>query len=1365
MKRMSSLIVVVLLLVLLVLSATAIGAQSETTSAPNSYPYPPPELNLLYVDQSFIGTELGTVNAPFRTIAAGLSAVADGGTVLVAPGTYVENLVIDKSVILRGRGLDVTTIDGGGTGNTIELGRKAGLTVTVEHFKITGAGNNTADSDAALKSFPGSTINVRWNWFTGNGLMGVVSYGPDVIERNLFTNNGNNQGSGYAIWASSDSAARIHNNTIRQSSVGDSGSNRVGVGIAIYNDAVQANIRNNIVANAFTGIRVLFGSGAPLSTLDYNILWNNNTPYTGISAGANDQAVDPKLTTTSYLNTGSPAVDKGDPAAGFNDRDGTRNDVGMRQLYITAPVNPGRYGNFATVADRQPLGLTASGGSSVWMSSYWFKPGLYRLDAANGDPRQTLIISGTRASRYGGLAFDNTNQILFHSTIYGEGIRKIYPGTGEVMATLPFTVTSGGDLAFDGANLWQAAGGWPNPRLYKIDATTGAVLDSFVSPVPGQTQTFGMAYANGALWMSKDSRIYKINPATQSIICSFVGPMTDMRGLAFLPGYDMMASSFTLDRVMRFDLPPACDENTQPASPITVNWSPADPHTFKTQPAYSNEGVCNPRANWQEASFNAGDRLPKTTGGTIRGVRLLLANEHVPVDGAGLTGATLSNCGDGLWAVWSASPAGWAQSAGVLAFNWNPPRDPGITLVWDGRAGETQTLRFQHRVANEPICTPRDKDWTNLPMQSGGDLPVASDPNSLTQNFSGVRLNLAPGDSLQSVELDPNTQLTDCGNNLWVIWSNSPANFAKAYGSVQATWASLPQGEIHINFLGTGVEQPRIVQWQSIQPGQPACQTGQSWAEISLGPGSVLPEGTGVGVRLRLDRDSLLTAQRLRDTFVRDCGGGSYAILATTPALWESVIGSIVIDWSAFFNDLDCVWFQNTETVAHNRDRSSHLWCRDDGTVTAYYEAGGTTTRTVTDGYTSIPAGVNRVRPGGIFADDLTATLKDPHEITIHFVPVNLVDVGIGAPSGVEYIPLLLETINLPYFSYNYEWESTINVSGDTANEIWDNMETAMNGQPAVVGSDAYMLIASSADSPTDYELWFGQGPFNTWKGMFFLEHPTTYIHELLHSLLGLKHVGGAPGPDPDWPYGATDTFPEEATFWGNTQSGTWERLHFTGNDCDALMSYGNSNPYGLGSDYRVRCLSPFTGDKGWDAVDDLRRLRSSAGILANSPVMWTKGPDLFKFDLAHTSAGDTATGPVMTINPGQQDEQSIIVPAYQADPGYVIDAFVKLPDGVKTAEFEGRQYPPNFGILDSINWTKNDITRAISVTTDCAWLISEPQEGLDRLVSGPYVGNGEVILREQINANIQFSCGDGERKESLTLPYPPKIFLPMINR
>lgn len=55
----------------------------------------------------------------YPTIARGLAAVADGGTVHVCAGTYAERLLLGRAVTLRGAGRDATIIDGGAGGTTV----------------------------------------------------------------------------------------------------------------------------------------------------------------------------------------------------------------------------------------------------------------------------------------------------------------------------------------------------------------------------------------------------------------------------------------------------------------------------------------------------------------------------------------------------------------------------------------------------------------------------------------------------------------------------------------------------------------------------------------------------------------------------------------------------------------------------------------------------------------------------------------------------------------------------------------------------------------------------------------------------------------------------------------------------------------------------------------------------------------------------------------------------------------------------------------------------------------------------------------------------------------------------------------------
>ena len=129
--------------------------------------------SVVYVDQDYSGGN-GSVNAPYDTIAEGIGAVAAGGTVLVAPGTYVENLTISQDLTLRGSGLDVTTIDGGGQGDTIAL-TQDGLSVTVEGFRITGAGRVPTNDKTFM---PGPSIP---NCVTCYAMPGLPSLSSNIF--------------------------------------------------------------------------------------------------------------------------------------------------------------------------------------------------------------------------------------------------------------------------------------------------------------------------------------------------------------------------------------------------------------------------------------------------------------------------------------------------------------------------------------------------------------------------------------------------------------------------------------------------------------------------------------------------------------------------------------------------------------------------------------------------------------------------------------------------------------------------------------------------------------------------------------------------------------------------------------------------------------------------------------------------------------------------------------------------------------------------------------------------------------------------------------------------------------------------------
>ncbi len=80
-------------------------------------------------------------------------------------------------------------------------------------------------------------------------------------------------------------------------------------------------------------------------------------------------------------------------------------------------------------------------------------------------------------------------------------------------------------LAYDGVYLWCANsgdGGSANgPKIYKLDATTGAVLNTYNSP--GNSSPYGLAWDGSYLWHSDfgTGMIYKIDTATMNSVASF----------------------------------------------------------------------------------------------------------------------------------------------------------------------------------------------------------------------------------------------------------------------------------------------------------------------------------------------------------------------------------------------------------------------------------------------------------------------------------------------------------------------------------------------------------------------------------------------------------------------------------------------------------------------------------------------------------------------------------------------------------------------------------------------------------------------------------------------------------------------------
>lgn len=171
-----------------------------------------------------------TINVPedFGTIQSAVDAASAGDTVKVAPGTYAENIIVKKSINLRGAGASTTLVLAADTNNDV-------LAVNVRWanisgFKVTGARENRAG--IYLNSADYS--NISSNEFSNNDIgIYLLACSNIVLSDNIASNKY------YGIYLHSS-----HNNTLSDNTA--SNNNYVGIYLKSSSDNT---LRNNIASD------------------------------------------------------------------------------------------------------------------------------------------------------------------------------------------------------------------------------------------------------------------------------------------------------------------------------------------------------------------------------------------------------------------------------------------------------------------------------------------------------------------------------------------------------------------------------------------------------------------------------------------------------------------------------------------------------------------------------------------------------------------------------------------------------------------------------------------------------------------------------------------------------------------------------------------------------------------------------------------------------------------------------------------------------------------------------------------------------------------------------------------------------------
>jgi hypothetical protein len=293
------------------------------------------------------------VPADQGTIQGAVNASANSDTVLIAPGTYFENINFSgKAITVTSEGgPTVTIIDGGSSGPVVTFAASESTQsvlsgVTLQHGQATSAAGYNGGGIRIVNASPTISGNVITNNIAGSAGGGIsVQSGSPVIRNNSITKNGQipgwSGGIGGGIYITGTGTALIVGNTISNNDQAQGSGG--GIGINAASPLIQKNIIRGNSSWSGGGAIYIINTSSPLIVgnlvLDNAAAIGGGVYWTAISGSA------PSLLSNTFNNNSALSRGSAVYTSGFTSSARIINNVivstaGSNALYCDTTYSP-----------------------------------------------------------------------------------------------------------------------------------------------------------------------------------------------------------------------------------------------------------------------------------------------------------------------------------------------------------------------------------------------------------------------------------------------------------------------------------------------------------------------------------------------------------------------------------------------------------------------------------------------------------------------------------------------------------------------------------------------------------------------------------------------------------------------------------------------------------------------------------------------------------------------------------------------------------------------------------------------------------------------------------------------------------------